>query len=375
MDTVVIGAGPVGCFAGMHSGAEVILEEHSGIGEKACGGLFSKKGIGSLGVYSKKYVLNEVRAAKFFSPKAGFEVRSRETKAYVVDRQKFDTHIAGLAEKSGCELRFNSKVKKLEKTNGNYEIVLESGERLKPKNIILACGANNFLLSQLGLAYPAKGMISTAQYEFHNGTKDDFVELHFSREFAPNFFAWKIPAGETIRVGVGVRDGSFPAVKYLGLFLKKQGIRASPVKKSSALIPLYHCCSRIRANNVMLVGDAAGQVKPTTGGGIVTGMNAARIAGEVISKNLPLSSYEKGCRGALARDFQLGLLIRKVSDRFSDRDFDRVFRVLGETALDAYIAEHGDMDTPSSLISADLVKMPGAIAKLSLAVARAYAGF
>lgn len=370
MDTVVIGAGPVGCFAGLHSGAEVILEEHSSIGEKSCGGLFSKKGIDSIGVYSKKYVLNEVCAAKFFSPKAGFEVRSKETKAYVVDRRKFDGHIARLAERAGCEIRFNSKVKKIEKNGGKYELVLASGERLKPKNIVLACGANNFLLSQLGLEYPARDMISTVQYEFAHEGKEDFVELHFSCEFAPNFFAWKIPTGDTMRIGVGVRNSALPAIRHLGLFLKKRKIHSKPVKISAAPIPLYRCCGKVRVGNVLLVGDAAGQVKPTTGGGVVMGMAAAKFAGEVLSNGLPLSCYGKFCSSALSRDFQLGLLIRKISDSFSDGDFDRVFNVIKGSGLDKYLAEHGDMDRPSSLVSLDALKHPLALAELSFAVAR-----
>jgi len=370
MDTIVIGAGPVGCFAGLHAGADIILEEHAGIEAKSCGGLFSKQGIDSLGVYSGSYVLNEVCAAKFFSPNSGFEVRSKDTKAYVVDRKKFDMHLARLAERAGCEIRFDSKVKKIERNGGKYEIVLASGGRLKPKNIILACGANNFLLSQLGLEYPARDMISTVQCEFAHDKKDDFVELHFSRELAPNFFAWKIPTGNTIRIGVGVRNSALPALKHLALFLKKQKISAKPLARSSAPIPLYRCCGKVRVGNVLLVGDAAAQVKPTTGGGIVMGMAAAKFAGEVLSNNLPLSCYGKFCSSALSRDLQLGLFMRQVSDRFSDWDFDRVFNVIKARGLDRYLAEHGDMDAPSSLIGLALFKNLRAFSELSFAVAR-----
>lgn len=357
---IIIGAGPAGLAAAKEAGADLVLEEHNEIGKPvSCAGLISKSGIDGLGVFDKRYVLNKVKGARFYSPNENFLVKAKETKAYVVDRGLFDQTLAeDIDVKTGCRVERVG-------LDGAVEYV-EKGKRKKivADAVILACGPNNTLLKQIGAQYPGKNIISCAQYEMELKMEEDMVELHFGRETAPNFFAWKIPAGDAVRVGVGVRGGK-PALEYLERFVKAQGLNGRIKSRLGGIVPIKGPPKRLVYGKVLLCGDAAGQVKPTTGGGVVTGITAGRIAGKIakehIEKGTALEEYGRQAEEKLGKDFRLGLMMRELSDSMTDGKMDALFRRIREEGLAEEMEKHGDMDKPSTLLKMDQKKIAGLI--------------
>ncbi len=251
---VVIGAGPAGLAAAKEAGAELVLEEHEEIGRPVtCAGLISKSGIDKLGVYDKRYVLNRIRGAHFHSAREGFTVRAKGTKAYSVDRTEFDQRLAeGIEVKTGCRVEKIGEDGRVEyKEKGRLK-------RVKADAVILACGPNIGLLKQIGAEYPREGMLKCAQYELEGRMEEDMVELHLGKETAPNFFAWKIPAGDKVRIGVGVRAKE-PAVLYLKRFIEKERIKGEIIGKGGGIVPIKGPLERTVYGKVLLCGDAAGQ--------------------------------------------------------------------------------------------------------------------
>ena len=231
---------------------------------------------------------------------------------------------------------------------------------MKPDVIILACGPNNNLLSQINLAYPPENILSCVQYEYPSES-GDFVELYFSRQIAPNFFAWKIPTDSSVRVGLGVRAKE-PAVFYLSRFLRKLNITNKPTSKTAGIIPIKGPLKKIQVENILVVGDAAGHVKPTTGGGVITGITAARIAGRVAMDG-NLDDYQRLVDSSLKKEFDLGLVIRQVLDSLSVEQLDKLFSIITENNLQKLLSKYGDMDKPTSLLKL-VEENPKAISQL-----------
>ncbi|MFH1787073.1 MAG: NAD(P)/FAD-dependent oxidoreductase, partial [archaeon] len=260
---LIIGAGPAGLFAGENIGGCKILEEHKDVGVPAqCGGLLSRSGLEELKVLDKYYVLNEIRGADFYSKSRHFSISKGETVAYSVCRVAFDQYLAKRAEKRGCTIETGCRVSRIEQKGRTWVAKTSSGD-YEDETLVLACGNSLNLISQAGFEpYKPQNLLKTIQADCRMPSERDKVALYFSREYTDCFFAWTIPAGDFVRVGVG----SFSdAPQKFEAFLKKLG--AKPESKFAGVIPIKGALKRTQSSNAYLVGDAAGQVKPTTGGG------------------------------------------------------------------------------------------------------------
>ncbi|MFC1454863.1 geranylgeranyl reductase family protein [Candidatus Undinarchaeota archaeon] len=346
---LIIGAGPAGLFAGENIGNCTILEEHSEVGlPEQCGGLISRSGIEELEVFDKNYVLNEIRHSDFHSPNSHFRISKEKTVAYSVCRVAFDQYLAKRAENKGCTIKTNSCVTKIEQKNGIWKAHTQ-GKTYEDEHLILACGNNASLVSQAGLTpYQPEKLLKCIQANCLMDTSSDTVSLHFSNNLAKGFFAWTIPAGKYVRVGVGSMDN---AQNDFENFTKKIG--AIPETKFADIIPIKGPLAKTEGKQVYLVGDTAGQVKPTTGGGIVTGMKAAKILADCIKNE---TSYEKAWRAELQKDFELGLMINKIVSRLSDSQFDNLFELLKKEDAVSILQEYGHMDQPSTLLKSAKVR-------------------
>jgi len=356
---VIVGAGPVGLHAAENIGECLVLEEDKEIGLPVqCAGLINKSGLEELGVLDKSYIQNEVFGADFFSQNESFSVSRQQPVASVVSRQKFDQFLAQRAEKAGAEIRTNSKVKKIERS-GKQWVLHTSSEQIKADFLILACGCSR-LANQVGLEpYKPEQFLRTAQVETECDMPSEKVELHFG-SVAPGFFAWRIPTNDTVRVGLGTTGAPKP---LLDAFLKR--FDCKPLENSGGLIPIQGPLEKTQGENVLLLGDAAGQVKPTTGGGIVTGLTCAKIASKVAlaSAEGQEMNYDKLWRDELAHEFNLGLMIHKVNESLSDEKFDELFRLIKDESLDRLLELYGHMDKPSYLLEAFKEK-PEVVSKL-----------
>ncbi|HID90926.1 TPA: NAD(P)/FAD-dependent oxidoreductase [Candidatus Bathyarchaeota archaeon] len=361
MGVLVVGGGPAGLITARETaraGIDVtVVEEHAEVGVPThCAGLLSVDGLERIGVRPLGFVVNAVRGARFFSPSGlSFKIEARRPKAYVVDRELFDKALAEQAAESGANIVLGKRVKDVIVHEDRADALLADGHRVGSDAIVVAEGVRCALTRALGLRAP-KRRLQAAQMEIAGVDADpSYVELHFGRRIAPGFFAWKVPlSDDTLRIGLACSDGR--ALARLTRFVKRElGGRGKVIGRSASLLIAGGPIGRTYGDRFLVVGDAAGQAKPTTGGGVIFGGVCALHAANAIRRAASLGDwsasvlkdYQRGWMKELGRELRLMLIARKVADRLSDRGIDRLFSVVIEGGLAEGIQEVGDIDFQS----------------------------
>jgi len=343
----------------------LVVEEHAEIGEPVqCSGLFSVRGLRQLGVRLPKHVITGViRGGRFFSPGGDvFEAYSKLDRAYVVERRLFDKELAKQAARKGARIALKTRARGV-KIADRAKVVLESGGRkevAEAEVVIAADGVRSRVASQLGLSTPKK-IVAAAQVEVESAeVEEDVAELYFGRRWAPNFYAWLLPKGEVCEVGVGVRKGKHPPRVYLERFMREHPIARRKITGRSQLeyvkgaFPVAQPKDTF-AERVLLVGDAGGFVKASTGGGVVTGgisaMLAARAACLAIeegdfSARFFRENYERAWKAELGRELEVHELMRKIFDSLSDEELDTLFKIAHEEDIASLMVQYPDTDRP-----------------------------
>ncbi len=373
-DVIVVGAGPAGAkaatAAARHGAKVLLLEEHSQIGRPIqCTGLLSLRGF-RLALVPDSLIVREIRGVLVHSPDGSvYELGGDRIRAYVIDRDRFDQSLVERAARAGVTVQTGTRAIAL----GPYE----KGERtlitrtpagtqqsLRASVIIGADGAHSVLAQQAGLPRPKKVLLGFQAVLEHQTERSDFVEVFFGKRWAANFFAWSVPAAEgTARVGVAT-DQIYHAQLCFERLRREHHNSGKILAYQSGMIPIGPA-QRTVADGVLIVGDAAGQAKPTSGGGIYTGMLCGRIAGEVaarcalIGKTRArfLREYETRWRGQLGRELSLGLRAYHVLSRLSDDEIAHALKLLALPALRRLIERFGDIDYPSK-IARELLRRP-----------------
>jgi geranylgeranyl reductase family protein len=339
-DVLVVGGGPAGLYASWRLAqagfSTVVCEEHDTIGEPVhCTGVLSAACFDELQV-PRGAILNPLTTVRFVSP-SGLEVRytPSTTQAVVIDRARFDQQLASQARAAGVELRLGTRVTSLDFTPRGVGVKVGAGT-LQTRLVVLASGASYMLQRRLGLGLP-KAYLHTAQRELPARRLGD-VEIHFGRQIAPGGFAWAVPIqrphGAFARVGV-MATGQ-PAGWYRGMVgrLADWGVEAAPEHPRLKFLPL-RSIERTFDNRLLVVGDAAGLVKPTTGGGIYYSMLSASIAADVAAPALErdrldaraLRTYQSRWRRRLAGEFQAQWVLRRLAEKMTDRQIDALFEL------------------------------------------------
>jgi flavin-dependent dehydrogenase len=331
-DCTIIGGGPVGLFLArqLEEFDVRILEEHAEIGKPVqCTGLLSKN-IDALHKLPQECILNTVKGAKIYSPSGKIlELARKQDEAYVIDRALFDKSLA-----EGVEI---DRGKRVEHINFNS------------KYIVGADGPNSTVAQLAGFPEIEEKLFGV-QYEIPLRSYDtDFVELYFGNQVAPGFFAWVVPTDSRLRVGLA---GNENVKEYLDRFVRKKFGQPEILGTQAGVIPLKIRQEFVKGN-IALVGDSAGQVKPTTGGGIIMSFKSAKILADAI-KNNDLNSYEKNWDKELGKDFWVGGLIRKLVKKMPDNEMDNAWDTLASEGMKKLLEKHGDMDHPTKLVKAGL---------------------
>jgi len=385
---VVVGGGPCGSYAAYAAaklGAEVLVcEEHEEVGApKHCAGHLNVSSLERLGIRVPRAAIeNEIKGAFFCSPSGKqFVLRCRAPVTYVVNRELFDKHLAELAIKAGVKYRFKSGVKSLILDSGSVKgVVLKGEERVEANVVIDAEGCSSKLLKKTGLdGLEGSMMVKGAQAEVDcvEGTEEDMVEVYFGRNVAPGFFAWIIPRKDgSAKVGLATESGD--PRKYLRRFMEKHPVASQKLKKSRTTsisfhpIPLAGPIPKTYSDGFLVVGDAASQVKPTTGGGVIFGLTCARVAGEVAYEAVKmqdfseafLSRYQSRWKRLVGFDLAAMLRMRRMLDSLSDSRIDGMIDLCRKLGVDSVLEKVGDLDFQGrSLIP--MIKYPGTLAVIS----------
>jgi digeranylgeranylglycerophospholipid reductase len=387
-DIVVVGGGPCGSYSAYTAaklGVEVLVcEEHEEVGApKHCAGHLSISSLERLGIRVPRAAIeNEIKGAVFCSPSGKqFVLRCRAPVTYVVNRELFDKHLAELATKAGVKYRFKSRVKSLLLDSGSVKGVALKGEGRVEANVVIdAEGCSSKLLKKTGLqGLKGSMMVKGIQAEVDRveGTEEDMVEVYLGNKVAPGFFAWIIPRKDgSAKVGLATESGD--PQKYLRRFMEKHPVASEKLKKSRVTglsvhpIPLAGPIPKTFSDGFLVVGDAASQVKPTTGGGVIFGLTCAGVAGEVAYEAVKmqdfseafLSRYQRRWKRLVGFDLAAMLRMRRMLDSLSDSRIDGMIDLCRKLGVDSVLEKVGDLDFQGRTLI-PMIKYPGTLAVIS----------
>jgi len=350
-DVVVVGGGPAGsvaAHAAARAGARVLVIERSPRRPPRCTGLVGPRILDLLGI-PPRFVLREIRAVRVHAPSGGsVEFRSATPKGYVLDRAGLDRWLLEQAAKAGAAVRCPTAAVGVE-----GRVLRTTGGPVGFGVLVAADGATSGVRRWAGFPPPAELVVGVqAVVELPSAGDGDRVDVHIGAEVAPAGFAWVVPAEEGLaRVGL-LTPARREAMPLLSRFLARRCPGQRVVRRENGLVPIGPP-PRTVGERVLLVGDAAGQVKPLTGGGLLFGSVAARIAGEIATRQPDrLAEYETRWRATVGDEISFGLRGRKAFLALGDDQLDRIVALLDRPSIRHLVATEADIDQLSRLARA-----------------------
>jgi digeranylgeranylglycerophospholipid reductase len=349
----VIGAGPAGSYLAYllaKRGNDVtIVEEHEKIGSPVqCTGIVT----GSIEKFVKlpnNIIANRCSKVAIVSKN---EKIIAETDEIVMWRNKFDEFLANMAIDAGAKILTNHQFISLEgknkikiKNKNNNEI-----KGIETDYIIGSDGPSSAVAKAAGMNSNSKFYIGM-QAKVKLKSDVEAFETHFGTDF-PNFFGWVVPESEeTVRLGLG----AFSNTKdHFYKFLEAKTGNKEVLCWESGIIPLYNPKKILQKDNVYLIGDAATQVKATTGGGIIPSLKAAATLCNCITDN---KDYIEEFKKQSGKELALHLKIRNTLNKFSDNDYDKLLGLMNQEKVKKILKKY-DRDNPIPLVTNLLLKEP-----------------
>jgi geranylgeranyl reductase family protein len=366
-DVVVVGGGPAGLYAAdciaRQGWSVAIFEEHQEIGQPVhCTGILAKDAFRRF-VLPQTPVFAEHRAARFHSPSGyGLSYRTDSPEAVLIDRRRFDSSLATQARTNGTRIFLNARVSQVQ--SGADGVVLSTTRGVfGGKLVILATGAAYHLHRSLGLSIP-KQFVHTAQVEADFSQSEE-IELYFGTTVASGSFAWIVPFrrdGQTkARIGLmATKEAEHAFVRFLQSQPVASRIGAAQLvrfrRRPIPVTPL----SQTFTHRTLVVGDAAGLTKPTTGGGIYYSLLSAELAAETAHQALTqkdysaerLSHYQRAWQTHCGREFWWGRWFRRHAERFTDVQIDEAFQLMARSSLTHLIRQRATFNWHGGLIQA-----------------------
>jgi digeranylgeranylglycerophospholipid reductase len=364
-DVVVVGGGPAGsCCArelALRGFKTLLLEEHETVASKVlCTGIIGINAFEEFPLPWESVVgtLGRMKAISRYGTELPYT--PQQPIAYIVDKGAFNSALAAQASAAGAVLHTSTRAHDLVTDHAGVHLqAIVGGERplrVHARLAVLACGVNYQLTKNLGLGMPWE-FLQGAQTEVPR-TLTQWTEIHLNKTFSREAFAWLVPlqSGYT-RVGLMcARNARGALMRFLDAVAPQWRewedlhIAAKPI----AQMPLQ----KSYAERVLVIGEAAGQVKATTGGGIYYGLLAARLAAETISQAFAagclsattLQAYERAWRSLLADELALGFSFRKLYGWIGDRQMDGILHYIARDGLKDLIRRKANFDWHRELI-------------------------
>ncbi|MBL0175506.1 MAG: geranylgeranyl reductase family protein [Ignavibacteria bacterium] len=298
-DVLVVGAGPAGSTVARLVAREgfsvLLLEKDRDVGTPVrCGEAVSNRSLESIVDVDPRWIAATIRRFRLVAPDGSCVEPDLGGHGYVLERRLFDYDLARMAVDAGAELRTKAYVDGLLADGGEYRGVTISlnGERrtVGARIIVGADGVESRVGRWAGIdtTTPFRDMECCAQMTLADvDMEEDACEFHFGTAVAPMGYLWIFPKGHrTANIGVGVSGAAAKhksPIRYLNEFVARRFPRAGILTTVAGGVPCAATLEDIVRGNVVLVGDAAHQVNPMSGGGITSGMHAARMAAEAIA--------------------------------------------------------------------------------------------
>jgi len=354
-DVIIVGAGPTGsyiahCLASLGY-KPVVFEEHECIGEPMhCTGIIGAECVERFPIFDGT-VLREVSSFKLFSPSLmEIELQRESAQAYIVDRPALDRSLAEKAQQDGALYHLGSRVNDIVVLDDRVRVETDSKKNYDAKAVVIACGFHSRIPQMLGLGKVDDHIMGAQAEVSTNGYRE--LEVYFNQQMAPGFFSWFVPTiPEQALVGLFSRQKPGWHLRMVLDKLYHRGRIASPEAKITYRgIPLKPLTKTYR-ERVIVVGDAAGQVKPTTGGGVYYGLLCAEVAAHTLHQALStdtfseefFSSYQKAWQERIGWELQIGYLARRLYDGLSNDQIDNLFNITASNGIHESLLQSPDL--------------------------------
>jgi flavin-dependent dehydrogenase len=341
----------------------LVLDKKSAAGQDiCCTGIISKDCFNLLPT-EINLAKRPVCSARFVAPSGkSLKLSRNDEVAYIIDRVALEQVLVDYAQASGVRYLFGSNVIDIQRATGCLHVTANCGGHktlFEAETAVITTGFGSPLPAKLGLGEISNFVIG-AQAEV-SITDIDEIEIYFDRRLAPGGFSWLVPTGDN-RGLVGQLTHRQPKRYFRKLLsaLKTQGkIATTEVIPAYRAIPLQSL-PKTYSDRLLVVGEAAGQVKPTTGGGIYYGLVCADIAADTLHQAFKvhefsgsqLASYEKKWRARLGKELKIGYWAHRIYRMLDNRQIERLYDFISHNDMPQFISELDDFsfDWHSELI-------------------------
>lgn len=385
-DVVVIGAGPGGAQAALEialRGRSVaLLDSRQDIGNKVCTGIVSTQCAEEYSI-PQEFRRFTANGATVHTPSGKtIVIRRSEPQAIAIDREKFVQHLASNAASCGAELMLGFRVTKVDVNRFGVRVTASTNGRMEvieARAIVLATGFQAPLADQMGLDTPNSiGLAAQVEIETDDA---ETVQVYVRRYLPQTSFGWISPTGpDTAHIGLLGREHPRSVLQGFTEGLKREGFKYRELDRPRFWGVPLRASRRSYSYRCLAVGDAAGQIKPTTGGGIYYAMMAAGMAANTLDDALArddfssgrLKKYEDSWKSLLGKDLRLGYMARLFYERLTDAELARILLAADSSGLldgEVSFDHHSVLVTKalkSSLFMSVLSAIPGVAARLAL---------